>query len=204
MVDVIGIWPGGLMCCLKHNSHWRKKFSSCHRTKALECFCRRPSADVTNPGSLELLQSGGACSQVCAIPAATCACVFKPLLHVGYLIKHWGLFSSSCSKWYVACFQVTLLLFWDSVLPFRSGWPGSNSVAQAGLKLTAILLGLQACVAMQVCFWTLIFLYLYLPWWRQVTKNNPLNSNPWAVCLYLFALMSPSESGRSNFGLLCI
>ncbi|KAH0514394.1 Endoplasmic reticulum-Golgi intermediate compartment protein 2 [Microtus ochrogaster] len=44
--------------------------------------------NVTNPGSLELLQSGAACSQVCAVTAAMCACVFKPLLHVEYLIKH--------------------------------------------------------------------------------------------------------------------
>lgn len=156
--------PGGLKCCLKHRQSLEKVLVTGSRLS--NAFVGSSLQNVTNPGNLELLQSGVVCSQVC-VSTAVMSRAFKPPLHGeylikhwGYLINHWGLFSSFCSKWCIACFQVTLLLFWDSVLPFRSDWPGSSSVAQAGLELTAILLGLQACVAMQVGFWTLIFFVL--------------------------------------------
>lgn len=43
--------------------------------------------NVSNPGNLELLQSGVVCSQVC-VSTAVMSCAFKPLLHGEYLIKH--------------------------------------------------------------------------------------------------------------------
>lgn len=77
------------MCCLKHQQSLEKEIPFLVTgPRLLNVFVGSSLQNVTNPGNLELLQSGVVCSQVCASTAAMYTCVFKPLLHVEYLIKH--------------------------------------------------------------------------------------------------------------------